>query len=115
MAKGDKTEGSPAEEELRLPDIHLDDRDFQPLVNEARAERAEEEESAPRVPFHDTETPMAMRIEKMKIVDFLRARGREEEAKRAEEELPDPVDTDEHAGLLRGIGIDPEDPPIRWK
>ena len=58
MEKDEETEASPAEQELRLPDIQLDEKRFQDFDRPNRDERAEEE-SAGRVPFHDTDTPMA--------------------------------------------------------
>ena len=48
-----------------------------------------------------------MEIPKNKIIDALRQRGDEEKAAQAGQELPDPVDTDQHRDLLGRLGIDP--------
>ena len=50
-----------------------------------------------------------MEIERQEIVDQLRGRSEDDTADRAERELPDPVDTDEHAALLHRLGINPTD------
>jgi hypothetical protein len=50
-----------------------------------------------------------MQIPKEQILDLLRSRGEQDKASRAEGELPDQVDTDQHAGLLQKLGIDPGD------
>ncbi|WP_392543913.1 hypothetical protein [Oryzobacter telluris] len=50
-----------------------------------------------------------MEIERQEIVDQLRGRNEDEAADRAEAELPDVVDTDEHADLLHRLGINPAD------
>ena len=50
-----------------------------------------------------------MEIPKDAILDFLRERGQSDEAQRAEQELPDQVDTDRDAGLLSKFGVDPQD------
>jgi hypothetical protein len=50
-----------------------------------------------------------MQIPKEQILDFLRSRGEQDKASQAEGELPDQVDTDQHAGLLQKLGIDPGD------
>jgi len=50
-----------------------------------------------------------MTIDKNQILEMLRARGEHDQADTAEAELPDQVDTDQHADLLRKIGIDPSD------
>ena len=50
-----------------------------------------------------------MRIPKDQILEFLRSRGDNDKASQAEGELPDQVDTDQHAGLLEKYGIDPQD------
>lgn len=48
-----------------------------------------------------------MRIDKRQIVDFFMVRGDVSRAEQADEDLPDPVDLEEHAPLLRALGIDP--------
>jgi len=50
-----------------------------------------------------------MQIPKDKIIELLRSRGEDDKASQAEGELPDQVDTEEHAGLLQKFGIDPQD------
>jgi len=53
------------------------------------------------------ETPM--QIPKDQILELLRSRGQDDQAAQAEGELPDQVDTEQHAGLLEKFGIDPGD------
>jgi hypothetical protein len=48
-----------------------------------------------------------MEIPKDKILELLRERGEQDKADRAEQQLPDQVDTDKHADLLGKLGIDP--------
>ncbi|MFJ5698478.1 hypothetical protein [Arthrobacter sp. NPDC093139] len=50
-----------------------------------------------------------MQIDKNQILEFLRSRGDNDKAAQAETELPDQVDTDQHAGLLSNLGINPAD------
>jgi hypothetical protein len=50
-----------------------------------------------------------MQIPKDQILEFLRSRGEDDKASQAEGELPDQVDTDQHADLLQKYGIDPQD------
>ena len=50
-----------------------------------------------------------MEIDKQEIIDQLRGRDEDEVADRAERELPEVVDTDEHAALLHQLGINPVD------
>jgi hypothetical protein len=50
-----------------------------------------------------------MQIDKAQILEFLRSRGDNDKAAQAETELPDQVDTDQHAGLLSQLGINPAD------
>ena len=50
-----------------------------------------------------------MKIDKDTILKLLRSRGEEDKAAQAEQELPDQVDQDEHAGLLQRFGVDPKD------
>jgi hypothetical protein len=50
-----------------------------------------------------------MQIDKSMILDMLRERGQEQEASRAEQELPDQVDTEQHASQLSKFGIDPSE------
>jgi hypothetical protein len=50
---------------------------------------------------------MSMRLDKSQVVELLQAWGDQAQARRAERELADPVDTDEHAELLIQLGLDP--------
>lgn len=50
-----------------------------------------------------------MEIDKGDIVRTLRSRGDDSGADRAQEELPQRVDSDEHADLLTQLGISPLD------
>ena len=50
-----------------------------------------------------------MQIPKDQILQLLRDRGEEDKAGQAQQELPDQVDTDQHADLLDRLGIDPQD------
>ena len=50
-----------------------------------------------------------MQIDKQTILDLLRERGGPEQASQAEQQLPDQVDTDQHAGLLQRFGLDPQE------
>jgi hypothetical protein len=50
-----------------------------------------------------------MEIPKEQILDFLRQQGKDDQVGQADQELPDQVDTDKHAGLLEKFGINPTD------
>ena len=50
-----------------------------------------------------------MQIPKEQILEFLRSRGEQDKASQAEGELPQQVDTDQDAGLLDRLGINPGD------
>ncbi|WP_328291467.1 hypothetical protein OG218_01670 [Kineococcus sp. NBC_00420] len=50
-----------------------------------------------------------MQIPKDQILSLLKGQGDDDKAQQAEGELPDTVDTDEHAGLLSKLGISPAD------
>jgi hypothetical protein len=50
-----------------------------------------------------------MEIPKDKILELLRERGDDDEAAQAEQELPDTVDSEQHADLLQKHGIDPKE------
>ena len=50
-----------------------------------------------------------MQIDKQTVLDLLRERGQEDQAREAEQELPDQVDTDRDAGLLARFGVNPSD------
>ena len=50
-----------------------------------------------------------MNIDKDTILNILRSNGQDADADRAQQELPDQVDTDQHAGILEKFGISPAD------
>ena len=50
-----------------------------------------------------------MQLDKNMILDLLRERGQQDQASQAEQELPDQVDTDQHAGILQKFGLDPQE------
>jgi hypothetical protein len=51
----------------------------------------------------------AVQIDKSQILELLRNQGDNDKAAQAESELPDQVDTEQHAGLLSKLGINPAD------
>lgn len=50
-----------------------------------------------------------MNIDKNMILDLLRGNGQDAQAQQADQDLPEQVDTDEHAGLLEKLGVNPAD------
>ena len=50
-----------------------------------------------------------MQIPKEQILELLRSRGEDQKASQADSELPEQVDTEQHAGILQKLGIDPGD------
>ena len=50
-----------------------------------------------------------MQIPKDQVLQLLRSRGNDQQAQQADSELPDQVDTEQHAGLLSKFGINPQD------
>ena len=50
-----------------------------------------------------------MQIDKSQIIEFLRSQGDQGKADQADRELPGQVDTEQHAGLLSKLGINPPD------
>jgi hypothetical protein len=48
-----------------------------------------------------------MEIPKEQILQMLRDRGNHDQAQQADQQLPDQVDPEQHAGLLGQLGIDP--------
>jgi len=46
-----------------------------------------------------------MQIDKSMVLDLLQQQGKTSEAAQAESELPQQVDTDQHAGLLEKFGL----------
>ncbi len=50
-----------------------------------------------------------MQIDKNQIIEFLKSRGDHDKADQAQTDLPDQVDSDQHADLLSKIGVNPKD------
>ena len=50
-----------------------------------------------------------MQLDKSMILDLLRERGQQDQADQADQQLPDQVDTDQHANLLQQFGLDPQE------
>jgi DNA-binding protein H-NS len=52
-----------------------------------------------------------MKIDKQQILEFLQQQGRQDDKQKAEQDLPQQVDTDnqEHQSLLQKYGINPQD------
>jgi len=50
-----------------------------------------------------------MEIPKDKILDLLREQGKDDQVDQADQELPDKVDPEQHAGLLQKFGLEPKD------
>jgi hypothetical protein len=50
-----------------------------------------------------------MQFDKSQILDLLRSQGDQDKADQADRELPDQVDTDQHAGILERLGLNPAD------
>ena len=50
-----------------------------------------------------------MQIDKAQIIEMLGQQGKNDQADQADQELPDQVDTDQHAGLLQRFGLDPKE------
>ena len=50
-----------------------------------------------------------MQIDKQQILTLLKGRGEHDKATQADADLPDQVDTDQHAGQLSKLGIKPGD------
>ena len=48
-----------------------------------------------------------MTFDKDTILQFLRGNGQHEQADQAAQELPDQVDSDQHAGMLSKFGVSP--------
>lgn len=53
-----------------------------------------------------------MQIDKSQIIAWLTSRGEKDKASQVATDLPDQVDTDQHAGLLDRLGINPADLPL---
>ncbi len=50
-----------------------------------------------------------MQIPKEKIIEMIKSRGDNDQADKANTELPDQVDTDKDSGLLDKFGVNPKD------
>jgi predicted PhzF superfamily epimerase YddE/YHI9 len=50
-----------------------------------------------------------MEIPKDKVLDLLREKGKDDQVEQAQQELPDQVDPEKHAGLLEKFGLNPQD------
>jgi len=50
-----------------------------------------------------------VQIDKQQIIQMLREQGDHDKAQKAEQELPDKVDPEEHKNLLQQFGINPQD------
>lgn len=50
-----------------------------------------------------------MQIDKSQIIDMLKSQGDTGNAQQADQELPQQVDTEQHAGLLEKFGLNPQD------
>ena len=50
-----------------------------------------------------------MQIDKDTVVSMIRERGDDAKAGQAERELPDQVDTDQHADVLERFGVNPQE------
>ena len=50
-----------------------------------------------------------LEIDKDTIINFLKSKGRDDDAARAEKELPDKVDHEQHADLLSRFGVNPSE------
>ena len=47
-----------------------------------------------------------MQLDKSMILEFLQQQGQHQQAQDAEQQLPDQVDTEQHASLLSSLGVD---------
>ena len=50
-----------------------------------------------------------MQIDKQQVLELLRSKGEEERVEQADRELPNQMDTDEHADLLSSFGLGPQE------
>ncbi|WP_394249136.1 hypothetical protein [Arthrobacter pityocampae] len=50
-----------------------------------------------------------MNIDKAQIIDLLKSQGKNDDVDRAQSELPDQVDPEQHSDLLAKFGINPQD------
>jgi len=50
-----------------------------------------------------------MQIDKQTVLDLIKQHGNADQADQAQSELPDQVDTDQHADLLQKFGVNPQE------
>jgi len=50
-----------------------------------------------------------MQIDKQQVINMLKKRGDHDQAAQAEQNLPEQVDTDQHADQLSKLGVNPQD------
>ena len=50
-----------------------------------------------------------MQIDKQQVIDMLKKRGDHDQAAQAEQNLPEQVDTHQHADQLSKLGVNPQD------
>lgn len=50
-----------------------------------------------------------MQIDKASIINLLQSRGQDDKAQQANDELPDHVDSEEHASILSKFGVNPQE------
>ena len=50
-----------------------------------------------------------MQFDKSQVLELLKSQGQGDQAQQADAELPQQVDTDQHAGLLEKFGLSPMD------
>jgi len=50
-----------------------------------------------------------MQIDKQMVLDLIKQHGNADQADQAQSELPDQVDTDQHADLLQKFGVNPQE------
>ena len=50
-----------------------------------------------------------MQIDKQQVISMLKKRGDHDQAAQAEQNLPEQVDTDQHADQLSKLGVNPQD------
>jgi len=50
-----------------------------------------------------------MQIPKDKILEMPQQQGKSDQVDQARQQLPDPVDTDQHSDLLKKFGLNPQD------
>ncbi len=50
-----------------------------------------------------------MEIDKREVIKLLREKGKTDKAEQAEKQLPDKVDPEKHADLLKQLGVNPQE------